>query len=101
MNDRNNYKKKQETQARIIERQSETINSLKTKIEELELECIKKDETINSVYSLKKELEDIVKTQKKYRDEYNDLIHELKKMKEIMNQSVYKGRWNLVKLLIK
>lgn len=101
MNDRNNYKKKQETQARIIERQSETINSLKAKIEELELECIKKDETINSVSGLKKELEDIVKTQKKYRDEYNDLIHELKKMKEIMNQSVYKGRWNLVKLLIK
>ena len=35
------------------------------------------------------------------RKEYDELIEELRNMKKVMNQTVYKGRWRLVKLLIK
>lgn len=38
---------------------------------------------------------------KEKRKKYEDLIEELTTMKNIFNQSVFKGRWKLIKLLMK
>lgn len=95
------YKKRLEFQEKIISRKSEEIESLKLKIKTLELESKAKDELINSVEPLRKELTENINEIKKYKNEYKELIKELKDMKNTLNQSVYKGRWNLVKFLIK
>lgn len=96
-----NYKKKYEFQKKLIIRQTEQIESLKSEIQRLNLECEEKDMIIHSVDSLRKELNENVETYKKLKDEYESLIKELRKMKTIINQTVYKGRWNLIKFLIK
>lgn len=96
-----NLKKRLEFQQKMISRQSEQIDGLKTKIAELELTIEKKDELIKSVDFLRKELTDNVNEIKQKKIEYEKLIKELKDMKKIMNQEVYKNRWNLVRLLIK
>ena len=96
-----NFKKKIELQNKIISRQSEQIDDLKSQNEALKLECKKKDELIDSVSFLKDELSKNVEDAKKYKKEYKALIEELRKMKEIINQEVYKGKWWLIKLLIK
>ena len=96
-----NYKKRLEFQQNMISRQSEQIEELKSQIEKLELECEKKDETINSVAYLRDEMIKQVSEVKEYKKQYKELIEELKAMKKAMNQSVYKGRWNLVKFLTK
>ena len=93
MNERN-YKKRLEFQQKMITRQSEQIDELKNKIEE-------KDRMIKSVEPLRKELADNINEIKQKKNEYKKLIKELKDMKKIMNQEVYKNRWNLVRLLIK
>lgn len=95
------YKRKLEFQENLIKRQSEEIKSLNTQIEELNLKCDEKDRIIHSVASLKKELSDNVSEIKKHKEEYKGLIDELRKMKAVMNQEVFKGRWRLIKLLMK
>lgn len=94
-------KKKIELQNKIILRQSEQIDDLKLQNEALKLECAKKDELIASVSFLKDELSKNVEDAKKYKEEYRALIEELRKMKEIIDREVYKGKWWLIKLLIK
>ena len=101
MNDKKRYEKKIETQSKLIARQSEQINDLKSQIENLKMQCAKKDEAINSVSVLKEELIDNVKKAKQYTKEYKKLIEEVRKMKDVINVSVFKGRWRLVKFLIK
>lgn len=96
-----NLKKRLEFQQKMISRQSEQIDGLKSKIAELELTIEKKDELIKSVDYLRKELADNINEIKQKKNEYEKLIKELKVMKNIMNKEVYKGRWNLVRLLIK
>lgn len=44
---------------------------------------------------------EVINEQKRLKNEYEELIQELKQMKEIMNTTVYKGKWRLVKFLIK
>lgn len=95
------YKKRLDFQQKIISRQSEQIESLKLEVEKLNFECQKKDDIINSVSSLKNDLTKDIEDIKKYKGEYKRLIEELRNMKKILNQDVYKGRWNLVKFLIK
>jgi hypothetical protein len=96
-----NYVKKIEFQKKTISRQLEQIELLKNQVENLKLECEKKDETINSFATLKDELAKSVADVNKYKEEYKKLIDELKNMKEIMNQTVFKGKWRLVRFLIK
>lgn len=96
-----NYRKKLEFQKKTIARQLEQIDSLRLQVEELKLECEKKNEIINSVAHLKNELTKSVSDVKKYKEQYKALIEELRKMKEIMNQEVFKGRWKLIRFLIK
>lgn len=95
------YKKRLEFQKKMISRQSEQIDLLKSEIEKLKLQCDEKDKTINSVGSLRDELIEDIKEHKRLKNEYAKLVTELRKMKEIMNQTVYKGRWWLIRLLLK
>lgn len=97
----NKYKKKYELQKKLILRQSEQIDSLKLQIEVLNEELKEKNEIINSTYSLRNEFKKGIDDARKYKEEYVKLIKELRKMKEIINQEVYKGKWSLVKFLIK
>ena len=74
---------------------------LNSQIDKLKLECEEKDRIIHSVSSLKDDLAQNVSEVKKYKEEYKKLITELRKMKAVMNQEVFKGKWRLIKLLIK
>ena len=95
------YEKRLNFQSQLIARQSKQIDDFKKKIEKLENECKKKDEIISSVDYLREALAKEVSEVKSRKEEFNRLIDELKKMKSIVNKTVYKGRWNLVKLFIK
>lgn len=83
----NRYKKRYEAQTKIVTRQREEIESLKLKNEELERECEKKDELISSIEPMRSELK--------------ELIDELKEMKTIANKKLYKGRWKIIRFLIR
>lgn len=100
MNERN-YKRKYEFSQRVISRQLEQIESLKTQNEKLLLECQKKDEVINSFGSLRNDLTKEIENVKQYKEQYEELVKELRDMKTIFNKELYKGKWSLVKLLIK
>lgn len=93
--------KDKDTKSRIIQRQSKEIERLKMEILKLKKKCSDKDDVINSVAPLKEELKDITKELKDKRSEYENLIKELREMKTVMNQRVFKGRWKLVRFLIK
>lgn len=95
------YIKKIELQKKLISKQSEQIESLMSQVDDLKLECKKKEEIINSVSFLRDELMQKNKDIDECKERYRVLIDELRKMKEILNQKVYKGRWWLVKFLIK
>lgn len=95
------YEKRLDFQQKMISNKSEEIEMLKAKIEKLEEKCKEKDEIINSVEPLRAELKESVERHKNLVREYEDYIKELKQMKEIINQTVYKGRWKIIKLLIK
>lgn len=95
------YEKRLEFQEKIISRQSKQIESMKLEIENLKIECQKKDEIIKSVDFLKSELSENVIEIKKYKEQYKKLIKELRNMKTILNQEVYRGKWGLIKFLIK
>lgn len=99
MNERN--KKKLNFQRDMISRQSEQIEKLKSQIQQLKLELEKKDDIITSVNPLKEELLQNVEDIKKYKKRYGELIDELKRMREIVNQEVYRGRWKIIRWLIK
>lgn len=96
-----NEKKKLEFQQKIISRQSKQIEDLKLQVAQLELELEEKNKVMSSVDHLRSELSKDIAEVKGYKKEYKNLIDELRKMKEIMNQEVYKGRWKLVRFLIK
>lgn len=100
MND-SKYKKKCELQDKIISRQLKQIENLNRQIENLKLELEEKNNIINSVSSLREELIQKNKDIDRYKKEYKKLIDELRKMKEILNQIVYKGRWRIIKFLMK
>ncbi len=95
------YKKRLDFQKNLIARQSEQIESLKSQIDDLNIKLKEKDEIINSVEYLREELKQNVKDIKKQKNKYESLIQELKKMREILNIEVYRGRWNIIKFLIK
>lgn len=95
MNEKNKrYEKRLAFQQKMINRQSEQI-------EKLTLECQKKDELIRAVEPMRKEMAANIKEYKKLKNEYSKLIQEMKKMKSIVNQEVYKGRWWLIRIFLK
>lgn len=96
-----NKKNDRYTTNRIVQKQSEEIKRLKTEILRLEKLCSDKDEKIKSAELYRDELNDITKELKGKRGEYDDLLNELRTMKSVMNQRVFKGRWKLIRLLMK
>lgn len=100
MNEKN-YKKRFELQQKMILKQSEQIEALKFQIKKLKLEIKEKEETINSIAPLKDELSQEISDIKEHKKEYKKLIDEVRKMKDIMNHTIYKGRWWLIRLLLK
>lgn len=96
-----NYKRDYEFQKKLNARQVEEIKRLKTQIDTLTSLCEEKDKIIHSVDSLRGELTENIKEIKKYKSEYNELNGELKNMKKVMNQTVFKGRWKLIRFLIR
>lgn len=101
MNASKKRNRKSDVKSRIIERQTSEIESLKNKISELEIDCQDKDEIINSIDSLRMELDETVQSIKAKGEVYDRLIGELKEMKKIMNEEVFKNRWSLIRLLLK
>ncbi len=100
MNDKQ-YKKRLDFQNNLISRQSEQITLLKSKIENLEQKLKEKDEQLLSVEPLRKELKQNVEEIKKQKKEYQTLIADLKLMRNIFNEDVFKKRFWLIKWLIK
>ena len=100
MNEKN-YRKRLDFQNQVIAHQSKQIDVLKLKINRLEQKLKEKDEIINSVESMRNEMMDSIKEQRRLKNEYEKLIRELVKMKEIINTAAYNGRWRLVKFLVK
>ena len=95
------YEKKIELQQKMISRQSKQIEELESQVRNLKLEIEEKNKIINSTSSLRDEMAKNVADIEGYKMKYKELIDEVRKMKDGINQEVYKGRWWLVKLLIK
>lgn len=96
-----NYKRDYEFQKKLNEKQLKEIESLKLEVEKLKAQCEEKDKIINSVDSLRVEMTQYKDAIKNKRKEYDELIDDLKKMRKVMNEEFFKGRWRLVKFLIK
>jgi Tfp pilus assembly protein PilO len=94
------YKKRLEFQQKMISKKSEEIESLKLENEKLKQQIKEKDEMIAAIEPMRQEMTECIEKHRKLRNEYQKLIDEVKHMKEVMNKTVYKGRWWLVKLLI-
>lgn len=97
----NKYKKRLDFQQKMIQHQSEQIESLKMVVEKLKQELQEKDKIIDSVILMREELAQNIAEIKEYKKQYKEKIEELKKMKDTMNQTVFKNRWSLIKLLMK
>ena len=95
------YEKRLEIQNKMISHQSKQIEDLELQVRNLKLEIEEKNKIINSTSSLRDEMAKNVEDIKGYKMKYKELIDEVRKMKDGLNQEVYKGRWWLVKLLIK
>jgi chromosome segregation ATPase len=93
--------KRNDIKTKIIKRQIDEIDGLKQQISELEIDCDKKDEIINSIETMREDFASVIDELKEQEKEYNMLIDDLMKMRNVMNQEFFKGRWKLVRLLIK
>ena len=96
-----NYKRDYEFQKKINAKQAEEIESLKTQIDALTALCNEKDKVIYSIEPMRNEFIENTENLKSRKKEYDELINELKKMKKVIDQKFFKGRWKLVKFLIK
>lgn len=92
---------KKDFKNQIIKKQIDEIESLKQIVSELETDCEGRDKLIKSINKLRGDLLDIVDDLREKGNEYDKLIKELKEMKKVMNQTVFKGRWKLIRLLLK
>ncbi len=97
----NRYKKKYETQKKIVLRQLDEIEKLKSSISELEIDSEKRTELIDSITDIRTELYEAIDDLSEKREEYTRLIEDLRQMKMVMNQTVFKGKWRLIKLLLR
>lgn len=97
----NRYEKKYETQKKIVLRQLDEIEKLKSSISELEIDSEKRTELIDSITDIRTELYEVIDDLSERREEYIRLIEDLRQMKMVMNQTVFKGKWRLIKLLLR
>lgn len=94
-------KRKSNFKNQIIVRQVDKIDSLQKQIDALEIDNAKKDEIINSITSLRDDLFSTINELKSKGEKYDALIAELMQMRMVMNQTVFKGKWKLIRLLLK
>lgn len=97
----NRYEKKYETQKKIVLRQLDEIEKLKSSISELEIDSEKRTELIDSITDIRTELYEVIDDLSERREEYTRLIEDLRQIKMVMNQTVFKGKWRLIKLLLR
>lgn len=97
----NRYEKKYKTQKKIVLRQLDEIEKLKSSISELEIDSEKRTELIDSITDIRTELYEVIDDLSERREEYTRLIQDLRQMKMVMNQTVFKGKWRLIKLLLR
>lgn len=97
----NRYEKKYETQKKIVLRQLDEIEKLESSISELEIDSEKRTELIDSITDIRTELYEVIDDLSERREEYTRLIEDLRQMKMVMNQTVFKGKWRLIKLLLR
>lgn len=97
----NRYEKKYETQKKIVLRQLDEIEKLKSSISELEIDSEKRTELIDSITDIRTELYEVIDDLSEKREEYTRLIEDLRQMKMVMNQTIFKGKWRLIKLLLR
>jgi len=97
----NRYEKKYETQKKIVLRQLDEIKKLESSISELEIDSEKRTELIDSITDIRTELYEVIDDLSERREEYTRLIQDLRQMKMVMNQTVFKGKWRLIKLLLR
>ncbi|MBQ8206416.1 MAG: hypothetical protein IJZ77_03055 [Bacilli bacterium] len=93
--------RKSDYKSKVIFRQIEEIDRLKKCISELQISCDEKDTIINSIEFIRQDFLNLVDELKKKKDEYEKHIEELIEMKNSFNQIVFKGKWSLIRLLIK
>lgn len=86
---------------KTVLQKTQEIENLKKEINELKIESEKKDKLLSSIESLRLDLQNIVNTLKCKQNEYDALIDELKQMRKIINDIVFKGKWKLVKFLLR
>ena len=94
-------KKKSDLRGQIIVRQVDKIDSLQKQVSALEIDNAKKDEIINSINALRDDLFVTVNEIKSKGEKYDELLAELMQMRKVMSQTVFKGRWKLIRLLLK
>lgn len=97
----NRYEKKYETQKKIVLRQLDEIEKLESSISELEIDSEKRTELIDSITDIRTELYEVIDDLSERREEYTRLIQDLRQMKMVVNQTVFKGKWRLIKLLLR
>lgn len=94
-------KRSNDVKSRIIARQADEIEKLKEEIAKLQNDNAEKEELVNSIEPMRKELSEIIKDLNDKRNEYDALLSQLKESRKIINQDVFKGKWNLIRFLLK
>lgn len=94
-------KSRNHRQSSIIQKQADEIRDLKNKISELQIDSKKKDELIHSIDALTTNLQNEIDEIRNLKEQYRSLINELKLMMQIFNKNIFKGRWKLIRLLMK
>lgn len=94
-------KTKSDVKNKIIKRQADEIDSMKSQIERLNIDNANKDELIHSVDHLRDEFMGIIDSLKDKESEYDKLIEDLRLMRKAFDREVFANRWWLVKRLMK
>lgn len=94
-------KKKPDVRKQIINRQIDEIERLKKTVSELQISCEQKDEMLRSIETLRTDFVGVIDDLKAKSQKYDELIAEVYQMRNVMNQIAFKGKWKLVRLLIK
>lgn len=98
---RKHLEKQKEAQQVVIQKQQDEINAMLHEIEELQIENEQKERIRKSVEYLHEEMKLVLSEIDEQRKEYQKLIDELKQMRDVTNQIVFKGRWRWLRFFIK
>lgn len=92
-------RRKIEVQQRVIETQTDEIERLKAKINELEIEESQRDAIIELADDVRDEMDGIIAELKEQKEKYEDLFSELLEMRNVMEEMVFNGKYKLLKRL--